>query len=232
MALACLLFLLCVGCCYTTCQEVRCMGSIGGTCPPTWSQWEGKCYNATGRGLGWPEAAQECIQMGGVMAVPRSQNESKFFASLMPANNREFWINCKCSQQGDPWVCQEGATRVPLDESVQWDSDTNGDNEDCIKVKQCDWKWKWELCTQPLPAVCKKPVDPMLHFYDSWVCSGVMTDPKSTFDWGDIRLNNRGADGEDCMGLHVENSRLMLEDSQCDYRFKAICKKATPELHF
>ena len=53
-----------------------CMASVGGVsfCPPAWSNWEDKCYRFTNE-LTWYEAKQECIEMGGVLVVPKSPRD-------------------------------------------------------------------------------------------------------------------------------------------------------------
>ena len=70
----------------------RCVASIGGrgACPPAWSRWGDSCYKAIEE-LTWYKAKQECIKMGSVLVVPKSQEETDFLLSLQSAR---FWINC------------------------------------------------------------------------------------------------------------------------------------------
>ena len=70
--------------------EKSCVVSMGAACPPEWSRWEDKCYRATGR-LTWHQAKQECIQMGSVLVVPQSREETDFLLSFV---DMTFWIDC------------------------------------------------------------------------------------------------------------------------------------------
>ena len=63
-----------------------------------WIQWGGNCYKATGQALNWAQAKEECVHMGGTMAVPQSESETQFLHQLMPNGSGEYgprlWINC------------------------------------------------------------------------------------------------------------------------------------------
>ena len=63
---------------------------MGGTCPPEWSRWGDKCYRATAK-LTWHQAEQECTQMGSVLVVPQSREETDFLLSLV---DWSFLIDC------------------------------------------------------------------------------------------------------------------------------------------
>ena len=69
----------------------QCTASIGGTCPPTWSQWGDRCYKVTEQ-LSWFEARAECVKMGGVMAAPHSMAENEHLLHSVVSGN--VWINC------------------------------------------------------------------------------------------------------------------------------------------
>ena len=84
-------YILCMVSLYLTrgCTGQKCV-TIGEACPPEWSQWGDKCYRATGE-LTWHQAEQECTQMGSVLVVPQSRNETDFLVGLV---DRSFWIDC------------------------------------------------------------------------------------------------------------------------------------------
>ena len=81
--------------------EMRCAVSMGAACPPEWSRWGDKCYRATA-GLTWHQAKQECTQMGSVLVVPQSRNETDFLVSLVDI---PFWIDCNDLQQEGQFYC-------------------------------------------------------------------------------------------------------------------------------
>ena len=58
------------------CGSESCVAFVGGVsfCPPAWSNWEDKCYRFTNE-LTWRGAKQECIEMGSVLVVPKSQRD-------------------------------------------------------------------------------------------------------------------------------------------------------------
>ena len=92
----------------TSCQNEKCAASIQGVsgipgvCPSTWIQWEGNCYKATGQALTYTQAREECVQMGGVMVVPQSDNETQFLLQFIPGeagvHGSWIWIDCNDMQ--------------------------------------------------------------------------------------------------------------------------------------
>ena len=73
--------------------SIQGVGGIARVCPSTWIQWGGHCYNATGQALNWAQAKEECVQMGGRMVVPQSEDETQFLLQLLQGYGH-IWINC------------------------------------------------------------------------------------------------------------------------------------------
>ncbi|XP_038047776.1 C-type lectin domain family 4 member E-like [Patiria miniata] len=138
----------------------RCGASIRGACPPAWSQWGDKCYKQLSKDLPWAEAKQECINMGSVLVMPQSQEETDFLQkNLVPY----FRINCNDLQVEGTWVCQDGATDV---EYRNWRVETgepnnDGRGEDCAAADETGWNDV--PCENHVPTICKRPA-PQLHF--------------------------------------------------------------------
>ena len=67
----------------------------GGTppCPPTWSQWQDKCYKMHDADVTWEEGKQICVAWGGVMVVPRFEGEMQHLDTM--SSGQWFLIGCK-----------------------------------------------------------------------------------------------------------------------------------------
>ena len=79
----------------------RCVASIGGACPPSWSHWGDNCYKVTER-IKWVTANEECIKMRSVFVVPQSEEEDNYLVSRFDTH---FWINCNDRQSEGMWNC-------------------------------------------------------------------------------------------------------------------------------
>ncbi|XP_038055982.1 low affinity immunoglobulin epsilon Fc receptor-like [Patiria miniata] len=139
----------------------RCGASIGGACPPAWSQWGDKCYKKLSKNLPWAEAKQECIKKGSVLVMPQSQEETDF---LQKNVYLWFWINCNDLQVEGTWVCQDGTTDV---EYRNWrvepaEPNNYGGGEDCAVVRRAG-DWNDVECDSQIPTICQRPA-PQLHF--------------------------------------------------------------------
>ena len=68
----------------------------GGTprCPPTWSQWQDKCYKMPDADATWEEGRQICVELGGVMVVPQSNEELQHLVNICSCQWPGFWIGC------------------------------------------------------------------------------------------------------------------------------------------
>ncbi|XP_038071230.1 asialoglycoprotein receptor 2-like [Patiria miniata] len=116
-----------------------CKASIGHgwACPPTWYQWGRKCYKAITERLTWSEAKDECIEMGSVLVMPQSQEETEFLVQLQQSN---YWINCNDLQEEGTWKCEndEVEFRNWLT-SPQWPQPDNWGG-----IEHCAEKWEQE----------------------------------------------------------------------------------------
>ena len=63
-----------------------------GECPPTWNQWQDKCYKMHDADVPWEEGKQICVEMGGVMVVPQSEEELQHLHKMF--SGQGFWIGC------------------------------------------------------------------------------------------------------------------------------------------
>ena len=74
----------------------QCVASIRGTprprCPPTWSQWRDKCYKVHDADVTWEEGKQQCVELGGVMAVTQSKEELQHLLKMCSC--ARYWIGC------------------------------------------------------------------------------------------------------------------------------------------
>ena len=61
-------------------------------CPPTWSQWGGKCYKMHDAEVTWEEGKQICEKLGGLMVVPQSEEELQHIFNMCSCP--KFWIGC------------------------------------------------------------------------------------------------------------------------------------------
>ncbi|XP_071796327.1 brevican core protein-like [Asterias amurensis] len=68
--------------------------SDNSSCPEAWHYWGNSCYRITESNFPWSKARDECRNLGGVLAVPSSSQESDFIANLIP------------------WKCREGNVEV------------------------------------------------------------------------------------------------------------------------
>ncbi|XP_022095913.1 asialoglycoprotein receptor 2-like [Acanthaster planci] len=121
---------------------------------PPWIQWGGKCYQAVMEELTWFEAKDECVQMGGVLVVPQSDEETGF---LLLLTQSDFWVNCNDLRKEGTWVCLDGVDEV---EYRNWEvrnylqPDNYGGNENCAEVYSVFGTWNDLPCEMKLLAIC------------------------------------------------------------------------------
>ena len=74
----------------------QCVASIRGTsrCPPAWSQWQDKCYKMHDADVTWEEGKEICVELGGVMVVPQSNEEFHHIINMCSCPWLGFWIGC------------------------------------------------------------------------------------------------------------------------------------------
>ncbi|XP_033645251.1 killer cell lectin-like receptor subfamily B member 1B allele A [Asterias rubens] len=79
--------------------------STAGTpqCPSTWSEWQDKCYKMHDGSVTWEEGKQICVQLGGVMVVPQSEEEVQQILNM--CGGQWFWIGCNDNEADGTWVC-------------------------------------------------------------------------------------------------------------------------------
>ncbi|XP_022089688.1 mannose-binding protein C-like [Acanthaster planci] len=137
----------------------RCVASIGGFCPPTWSPWGDKCYKVTkSQTLAWQEAKEACLALGGAMVVPCSDEETMFLETLQS----QTWIGCNDLQTEGTWVCREGATYVAYRNWDKREPNNVKGLEHCAVIKKCG-RWTDVPCDEQYPAVCTRPTQHKLH---------------------------------------------------------------------
>ncbi|XP_071810413.1 C-type lectin domain family 4 member M-like [Asterias amurensis] len=112
----------------------------GGTpqCPPTWSQWQDKCYKMNDDFVTWEEGKQICFELGGVMVVPQSKEEIQHLLNMCSWNS--FWIGCNDIENEGTWVCLDGEGTVDVQDK-RWDDDepnSDGD-EGCAAGSASGW---------------------------------------------------------------------------------------------
>ena len=61
------------------------------SCPPSWSQWQDKCYKMHDANVTWEEGKQICVELGGVMVVPQEEELQHLLAMC---SCRWLWIGC------------------------------------------------------------------------------------------------------------------------------------------
>ena len=132
------------------------------TCPASWHQWRDSCYQVTEKSFTWEEAGEQCLTLGGVLAVPSNLQENDFMMTLISTNA---WIGCDDIEIEGEWECREGDLVVTY---RNWDSGQGKRSsfEDCAAFsKRYGSKGQWHdfPCSNPKPAVCKKPADSYLQ---------------------------------------------------------------------
>ncbi|XP_038066773.1 perlucin-like protein [Patiria miniata] len=79
-------------------------------CPLSWKQWRDSCYRFTPTVHSWFAAREACLQLGGNLAAPRSQEENDFFWEFgkeeITSTVQKFWINCDDLKTNGQWFCE------------------------------------------------------------------------------------------------------------------------------
>ena len=135
-------------------------------CPASWHHWRNSCYRVTDSSFYWSRARDECIKLGGILAVPRSLEENEFFVTLIP-DSANPWIDCNDLDSNGIWECRQGNIQVTY---RNWDvSDRNyiqpnGGSQKCVFLWGSLRQWHDYYCDSYQQAVCKKGIDrPLLH---------------------------------------------------------------------
>ncbi|XP_038052088.1 C-type lectin domain family 4 member E-like [Patiria miniata] len=130
--------------------------NAGPPCPSKWHHRRASCYLITESTIKWSDARAECGNLGGVLAVPRSQEEHDFIMSFLPGYGGRAWIDCNDQTTEGIWGCTEGGVEVQY---RNWDRGQAGKNaaEDCAVIRSDLLGWHDFPCHFLIPAVCKKP---------------------------------------------------------------------------
>ncbi|XP_071807825.1 C-type lectin domain family 4 member M-like [Asterias amurensis] len=108
-------------------------------CPPTWSQWQDKCYKMHGADVTWEEGKQICVALGGVMVVPRFEGEVQHLINMCSCS--WLWIGCNDIQTEGTWVCLDGEGTNDVQDKIWAEGEPNNDggNEDCAEGWAAGW---------------------------------------------------------------------------------------------
>ncbi|XP_038066772.1 lactose-binding lectin l-2-like [Patiria miniata] len=138
-------------------------------CPPSWKRWRDSCYRFTPSGGSWVASREACLQMGGNLAAPQSQEENDFFWEFgKEEKSNLFWINCEKLETNNQWFC-DGKAMVGSDAFEYWapgEPKTNiGHVCTAVDIRN-DGHWIDFTCssTPPFPGICRLvPPAPRLH---------------------------------------------------------------------
>ncbi|XP_033639100.1 lactose-binding lectin l-2-like [Asterias rubens] len=103
------------------------------SCPESWHYWGISCYMITGTKFTWADAKEECISMGGVLAVPSSDQEHDVIVNLM-LENTNVLIDCNDLQVERSWKCGEGNVEVAYRNWRSGEPNNAGEGEDCATM--------------------------------------------------------------------------------------------------
>ena len=132
------------------------------SCPESWHYWGNSCYMVTETRFTWADARDECINLGGVLAVPSSDQENEFTAQL---SNEIVWIDCNDREVEGRWKCEEGKVEVAY---RNWDPNepNNQGDEDCAAFDtqfERNRQWNDLVCSRLEKALCKTAGRPVLQ---------------------------------------------------------------------
>ncbi|XP_071807709.1 C-type lectin domain family 4 member M-like [Asterias amurensis] len=133
-------------------------------CPPTWSQWQDKCYKMHDADVTWEEGKQICVELGGVMVVPQSKEELQHLINMCSCQRPWFWIGCNDIDAEGTWVCLDGEGTIDLQDKRWTDGEPNnsGGNQDCA-VGRADYAgWDDADCGNTRKLICQRPIAPAL----------------------------------------------------------------------
>lgn len=147
-------------------QDQRCFKNSNSFCPEPWHHWGSSCYMITESTRSWLKAREECINLGGVLAVPSSIQENDFIVELIP-ENEAVWIDCNDREVEGTWECQEDNVKVTYSNWGIGEPNDDMRGEDCavISMMPVNVKRKWNdtKCNLDHRAVCKLIRRPVLH---------------------------------------------------------------------
>ena len=103
------------------------------SCPASWHHWGNSCYRLTDSSFHWSSARDECIKLGGILAVPRSLEENDLIVTLIP-DGKNAWIDCNDLETEGIWECREGNMEVTY---RNWDDgQPNNNQQHCAYISR------------------------------------------------------------------------------------------------
>ena len=80
-------------------------------CPPGWLEWNQTCYMITPTPMLWGDVQQLCRGFGARMAVPSSDQENLYMATIGRKTRSDIWIDCTDGAAEGRWICAEDEIR-------------------------------------------------------------------------------------------------------------------------
>ncbi|XP_071808002.1 C-type lectin domain family 4 member M-like [Asterias amurensis] len=130
--------------------------------PPTWSQWQDKCYNVHDTNATWEEGKQICVELGRVMVVPQSEEELQHLVNM--SSCQWFWIGCNDLEVEGTWVCHDGEGTFD-EQDKRWEDGqprSVGGNENCAAGRLSGWFDIPCDYEDPVMLMCQRPVSKAL----------------------------------------------------------------------
>ena len=134
------------------------------SCPKSWHYWGNSCYKITETTFTWADANDECRQLGGVLALPSSDQENNFIANTFQ-NVEHCWIDCNDLDVEGSWECREGNVDITYRNWYAGEPNNSGD-EDCAVLSRIGGnkrEWHDVKCSRAERALCKIAGRPLLH---------------------------------------------------------------------
>ena len=136
------------------------------SCPASWHHWGNSCYRVTDSSFPWSSARDECIKLGGILAIPRSLEENEFVVTLIP-DGKNAWIDCNDLETEGIWECREDNMEVTYKNWNDGQPDNHNTQQHCVIISR-EWgsgphQWRDHECEDSELALCKQPTRPFLH---------------------------------------------------------------------
>ncbi|XP_071807978.1 C-type lectin domain family 4 member M-like [Asterias amurensis] len=107
----------------------------------------------------WEEGKQICVELGGMMVVPQSEEELQHIINMCSCQAWPwFWIGCNDIQTEGTWVCLDGEIFDVQDEMWSDSEPNNSNNEDCAVGVGSGW-FDWQ-CDRTSKSICQRHASP------------------------------------------------------------------------
>nr|XP_054750502.1 macrophage mannose receptor 1-like [Lytechinus pictus] len=144
-----------------------------GACALPWIQFEDQCYTEPGYTSGtfrtWSDAREECIMIGGDLAIINSQHAQAYLTAVMEYELHDVWIGLSNGQSTPTFTWIDGSslnyTNWGREQPDGYPESTGPNPPACVvmmSIKTEAGKWNDQNCDRQLPYYCQKPVDPSL----------------------------------------------------------------------